>query len=446
MPTLSRRSYRLSALILSLATWTLPACSDSPLEPVPQTVHIAVAGPNFNKNASAGSTILSPASAGVQVGQTVQLVALDGAGATLRGKWSSHATAVATVSGDGLVTGHAAGSASITFTANGNKGSATAQVSVTAVAQPLLTPATACAALPRLRTVPVSSAKGLEEALAGAQPGDVIELAAGMYTGFFKASRSGTAEHRIALCGPRDALLQTGLIDRGHALWLDGASYWTLQGFTAGTALGGISITSGNHNHIVGVRVQNTGMHGIRIGIFSSHTVVRDSEVLRTGRTDPEFGEGIYVGSWSGSWCSRTNCQPDRSDNTQIVNNRFGPDITAEHVQVMEGTTGGVIRGNEFDGRGMGAPGAPHVDSWVAVMGNGYLVEDNRGKTSLRNGFEVWVELSGWGRNNTLRRNTADVGASGYGFHVGAGADGSVIACDNTALNAGSGLSNVACK
>jgi hypothetical protein len=128
-----------------------------------------------------------------------------------------------------------------------------------------------------------------------------------------------------------------------------------------------------------------------------------------------------------------------------VVGNVIGPYVTAEHVQAMEGTTGGVIRGNRFEGAGMGAPGVSVVNSWVAVMGNGWLVEDNVGVGSLRNGFEVWVELEGWGGGNTFRRNQADVRAGGYGFWVSAGAAGTVINCDNVVRNAAAGYANLPC-
>jgi hypothetical protein len=437
------RSLRISIPVLPLlVTAALGGCADHPLDPADGTgVRIVIAGTDPARAVGGGS--VEPAVAVVEVGATVQLLALDDRGAELRARWSSSEASVAAVSSTGLVTGLGEGVATITSVASGNRGSASAVVHVVPARAAT---ARACSDLPRLRTVPVASATALGSALAGAEPGDLIELAPGVYTGFFKATRSGTPEHRITVCGPREAVLQTGAVDRGHAFWIDGASHWTLQGFTAGTALGGISITGGHHNHVVGVLVRNTGLHGIRIGLHSSHSVVRASEIRETGRVDPEFGEGIYVGSWSGSWCARTDCQPDRSDSTLIVDNRIGPDVTAEHVQVMEGTTGGLIRGNVFDGRGMGAPGAPHVDSWVAVMGNGYRVEENRGTVSLRNGFEVWVEREGWGRDNVFHRNVADVRAGGYGFHVSASASGTVISCDNVVLDARAGFANVACR
>src|SRR5437773_1679333 len=70
------------------------------------------------------SVTVSPATASVPAGQTMQLAATpkDANGNSLSGRtisWSSGSTAVATVSASGLVTGVAAGAATITATAEG---------------------------------------------------------------------------------------------------------------------------------------------------------------------------------------------------------------------------------------------------------------------------------------------------------------------------------------
>ena len=97
---------------------------------------------------------VSPSSASVQAGQTVRLTATaaDGNGNPLPGRpmtWSSSSTTIATVSTSGLVTGKAAGSATITATSEGKVGSATVTVTAppapTPVATVTVTPATVAA-------------------------------------------------------------------------------------------------------------------------------------------------------------------------------------------------------------------------------------------------------------------------------------------------------------
>ena len=87
-------------------------------------VHVAVA-----------SVTVSPATASVQVGSTIQLTATpkDASGNPLSGRvvtWASSNTAMATVSSSGLVTGVAAGSATITATSEGQGGTSAITVTV----------------------------------------------------------------------------------------------------------------------------------------------------------------------------------------------------------------------------------------------------------------------------------------------------------------------------
>jgi len=94
------------------------------------------------------SVSVSPATASVQTGQTVQLTATpkDASGGALSGRtvtWASSNVGVATVSGSGLVSGVAAGSATITATSEGQSGSAVVSVTIVPVASVVVSPATA---------------------------------------------------------------------------------------------------------------------------------------------------------------------------------------------------------------------------------------------------------------------------------------------------------------
>src|SRR5205823_1334978 len=94
------------------------------------------------------SVSLSPATATIRVGQTMQLTATpkDSAGNTLTGRvvtWGNSNTSVATVSGSGLVTSVAAGTATLTATSDGQAGSAVVTVTLVPVASVAISPATA---------------------------------------------------------------------------------------------------------------------------------------------------------------------------------------------------------------------------------------------------------------------------------------------------------------
>ena len=94
------------------------------------------------------SVTVSPATASLQGGQTAQLTATpkDASGAALTGRvvtWASSNPAAATVSGSGLVTGVAAGAATVTATSEGKSGTAAITVASVPVASVTVSPATA---------------------------------------------------------------------------------------------------------------------------------------------------------------------------------------------------------------------------------------------------------------------------------------------------------------
>src|SRR5690606_32399013 len=81
-------------------------------------------------------------------------------------------------------------------------------------------------------TTTVSTPVELQEKLNDARPGEVIELAPGVYKGQYRTQRSGTADKPIWVCGPAQAVLDGGNADKGYGFHLEGASHWRLVGFT----------------------------------------------------------------------------------------------------------------------------------------------------------------------------------------------------------------------
>src|SRR5205823_7090808 len=99
-------------------------------------------------NVPVASVTVSPTAAGVTVGATTQLTATpkDANGTALSGRvvtWATSNAAAATVSASGLVTGVAAGSATITATSEGQSGTAAVTVTNVPVATAPVSPATA---------------------------------------------------------------------------------------------------------------------------------------------------------------------------------------------------------------------------------------------------------------------------------------------------------------
>lgn len=287
-------------------------------------------------------------------------------------------------------------------------------------------------------TISVASAEDLGQALSDAVPGDVIQLEPGTYVGNFVASESGTAEDPISLCGTAEAVLDAGDVEKGYVLHLDGAEYWHLEGFTVTNGQKGVMADGTVGSTITGLTVTYIGDEAIHLRGDSTDNVVSSNTISDTGNRREKFGEGIYIGSSKNNWGEITNGDPDASDRNVIEGNDIS-DTTAESIDIKEGTTGGIVRGNTFDGASL-----TEGDSWVDVKGNGWTIEGNTGTSSTMDGFQTHELLEGWGTDNVFTGNTADVDGPGFGFSLTPEL-GNRVSCDNTVSGAAEGDSNVEC-
>ncbi|MEC4019742.1 right-handed parallel beta-helix repeat-containing protein [Streptomyces sp. H27-D2] len=254
--------------------------------------------------------------------------------------------------------------------------------------------------------IQVSTAAQLKSALSAAEPGDTIQLADGTYSGNFKTTVAGSSSARITLTGSSKAILTAG---GGYGLHLNGASYWTVKGVTVAGGQKGIMLDGAKNVVIDSVVVRGLDMEGVHFRKSSANGVIKNSKIYDTGNDDSGMGEGVYVGT--------ANTLSDKSDNVRILNNTIGPDVGGEAVDIKEGTTGGLVSGNTFDGKGQ--TGVHFDDSWIDVKGNRYVIENNTGKNTLNNGYEVHTQDPGWGCDTVFRGNRSDLnGASGSGRYA----------------------------
>jgi hypothetical protein len=289
-------------------------------------------------------------------------------------------------------------------------------------------------------TVTVSSAAQLIHAVGIVRPGAVISLADGTYTGNFTATTSGTAAQPIWLCGGPGAVLDGANYKVGYVLHLDKASYWRIVGLSVRDAQKGVVLDSSSHSVLQGLVVTDVGDEGIHLRAASSFDVVTMNTVARTGKLNGKFGEGIYVGSARKNWPKYgAGGGPDRSDYDVVRANHISA-TTAECVDIKEGTTGGLLEGNVFDG----SHGLTAADSWVDVKGDDWHIVDNSGTASPNDGFQTHQIVQGWGTGNVFSGNHSAVDGPGYGIHL-TNRTGNIVECDNTATGAGAGTSNVAC-
>jgi len=274
---------------------TITATSEGKSGSVVATVNGAVTP------APVASVSVSPNPASVQVGATVQLTATlrDSAGNALTGRsvsWTSSAPAVASVSAIGLVTGAAAGSATITASSEGKSGTGAVTVAQqTARAGYYASPSGTSGG-------DGTSARpwDLGTALAGAggriQPGDTVWVRGGTYRGAFVSNLRGTAPAPIVVRqypGERATIDVNGFTN--DALTVNGSYgvYWGFEIMSSSPDRTTVTpqrphgvVNDGSHNKYVNLVVHDNG-----IG-FYNYSSAADVEI---------YGCLVYNNGWQAS-------------------------------------------------------------------------------------------------------------------------------------------------
>jgi hypothetical protein len=177
-------------------------------------------------------------------------------------------------------------------------------------------------------------------AIVGATAGDQIRMASGSYGGFSISNKLGTAADSITLCGPSTAVISNGL-------GLTNLAYWQFLGFTVTGGTWNIYAQKVQHSVFGNLELKDAGQEAIQLWNTASDNVIRHNWIHDSGREAPQYGECIYIGSGGGKLANK-----DPADRNLVLQNRLGPNCTAELVDIKHGTTGVVVRGNKGDGTG----------------------------------------------------------------------------------------------
>lgn len=214
----------------------------------------------------------------------------------------------------------------------------------------------------------VSNQAELTAALAAARPGDVINLADGVYTRIDyqldRGHRPGTASAPIVIQAAAGASPIVDAGDNGNpsrrfAVSLIRTAHVRVRGLEIRNGIfgalsrGSASITF-EHNHI-----HHLGQVGVATGAAettsgyepSSNTVIRCNRIHHTGMLDHEYGEGIYVGTGSTGVVDRTTGVLIEGNEIHSIANeavdvkRYTTDVTIRHNLIHDVTPyyGGAI-------------------------------------------------------------------------------------------------------
>ncbi|CAH0119726.1 DNRLRE domain-containing protein [Paenibacillus sp. MSJ-34] len=284
----------------------------------------------------------------------------------------------------------------------------------------------------------LNSTAAIQNAMKNASPGDVIAIAPGTYVGvrstsgdpggqgLFYSGKNGSQASPIILksCDPAHPAVfkGTNVNDGSYGIHLTG-DYWQIRDIEIHTAQKGVVVDHGNYNLLHRLKVHNIGDEGVHFRDGSSYNTLEYSTIYDTGKYQPGYGEGAYVGSDSSS-----NYEHLVYDNV-IRHTVFDGGITAEHIDVKEGASGTVIEYCTFNGTGIS--GANSADSFIDVKGVNTVVRYNQGyrngNANIADAFQVRTHgtLYPTGTNNSFHHNTVNLDDSaGYVVYATSAATG----------------------
>ncbi len=324
-------------------------------------------------------------------------------------------------------------------------------VVVPSVPASLVTPLV-CGAKPYLRKISVTNVATLKAALLAAVAGDYIAVSAGVYSDTFViVNKAATLALPITICGETGTLIKSGSGYTGYGVHLKNVSHVVLANVSVSGYLKGVMLDSTMNSLLEHITVSDIGNEGVHFRQNSSNNIIQRSTIFNTGMVEDWYGEGVYIGSASSNWCKYTACAPDKSNWNQVLNNDIYH-TAAESVDIKEGTTGGIIVGNRFEGSAMTGE---YADSFIDVKGNNYIIKGNAGKIAVNSqnvsyqldAYQHHVVYDGYGNHNLFETNTVTGVVPGYVVYLMSKGIGNVVMCDNKALTKAKGVTNIGvCK
>ena len=267
-----------------------------------------------------------------------------------------------------------------------------------------------CETYRHTRKVWVKNDYQFSKAVRTSKPGDLILIGNGTFHHWYNGKETlfrGKKANKwrpITLCGDKNTVIDAkGKI----GFRIKKSNYINLVGITVKNAHKGIRLETAKHCVLDRVTVTKIASEGIHIQYGSHYNTVKNSTITKTGRKVKGVGEGIYLGS------SRRNVRRDTCIGNKILDNKIGPGVTAEPIDVKENSRNGVIRGNVLDGRDL--CGCRDAVSLINVKGNGYLIENNVGRNAREHFYKASKTIPGEGRNNTFKNNVC-LGSVRRGF------------------------------
>ncbi len=243
-----------------------------------------------------------------------------------------------------------------------------------------------------------------------ATAGDTIIIEPGTYESTdFETGNAGTSLLPITIKSQdpdNQAILKSTSLNGGIVCEIN-HEYWIVQNLVFENASKGVVIDNASYSIIDGVTVSNTGQEGIHIINGSSNVQILNAKVFDCGLVTPDYGEAIYVGSDYLKWD-----RYDRNCHDNLIQScELGPGVSAEHVDIKEGTRRTIVEDCIFYGEGIS--GANSAGSFIDAKGDSAIIRNNIGfrqnNPKVIAAFETHkktgLDGSIWGKGNQFTCN-----------------------------------------
>ena len=288
------------------------------------------------------------------------------------------------------------------------------------------------------RTIQVANPSSLTSALNSALPGDCIRAAGGTYAlGAPILSRSGTASQPISLEGSGSGTVFT--LGGNGGIYLKG-SHWRIRKLRITNGFFGIQAEGSAFSELDSLEIDHMKQSAINLRYGTHHTIVKNSRIHNTGEGTARYGEGIYIGGYAAAGRAAID---EAADDNQILDNRFGPNVRAEAIDIKRGSDRVIARGNSMDGTGTVFEYG-HVLALVAGAGQALQFTDNVIVKGIPHGITVWQGSAVFRRNRISLQNAVNY-PTPVGIYRSSGMV--TVACDNvvTDIPSGGAAYNVPC-
>jgi hypothetical protein len=173
--------------------------------------------------------------------------------------------------------------------------------------------------------------------------------------------------------------------------------YWDFEGINVVDGQKGVVFDACQYITMKNCAVSSIDQEGIHLRDNSSHIIIDSVSVHSTGLVSAGYGEAFYIGTDKGSQGvppASGAYRPFCNYNT-IRNCTIGPGVTAEHVDIKEGTIGNIYEHNTMDGAGIS--GANSANTFINDKAQGSIIRYNTGNKNGNANITAFGDISARG-------------------------------------------------